>query len=84
MPLHYFRLQIMLMMPNDRARTRELPDNYPFVVQQAYISSITAQWRDPALNLFDAVHRILTDQVKQIITEHFGHFGRGGLQQSVQ
>jgi hypothetical protein len=67
-----------------RARTRELPDNYPFVVQQAYISSITAKWQDPALNLFDAVYRVLSDQVKQIIVEHFGHFGRGGLQQSVQ
>ncbi|KIM86047.1 hypothetical protein PILCRDRAFT_5119 [Piloderma croceum F 1598] len=66
------------------ARTRELPDNYPFVVQQAYISSIIAKWHDPALNLFDAVHRVLCDQVKQIIVEHFGDFGRGGLLQSVQ
>ena len=71
-------------MIRDRARTRELPDNQPFVIQQAYISSITAQWRDPALNLFEAVHRVLSDHVKQIIVDHFGHFGCGGLQQSVQ
>ena len=71
-------------MIRDRARTWELLDNPPFVIQQAYISSITAQWRDPSLNLFEAVHKVLSDHVKQIIVEHFGHFGCGGLQQSIQ
>jgi len=53
-------------------------------VQQAYISSITAKWRDPALNLFEAVNKILSDHLRQIIHERFEHFGRGGLQQIVQ
>jgi hypothetical protein len=76
-------LQLAHYFP-DSARTRELPDNYPFVVQVAYISSITEQWRDPALNLFEAVHGVLSDRVRDIIANHFGNFGRGGLQQSVQ
>jgi hypothetical protein len=67
-----------------RARTRELPDNYPFVVQQTYISAVMVKWRAPALDLFDIVHKILADYIRLIVVQHFGYFGRGGLQQSVQ
>ncbi|KAF7977729.1 hypothetical protein HWV62_2796 [Athelia sp. TMB] len=66
------------------ARTRELPDNYPFVVQKGYILDVIKQWREPSLNLFDAVQRTLSGHLKKLIREHFGHFGRGGLQQLVQ
>lgn len=67
-----------------RARTRELPDNYPFVVQKGYIADVTKEWRDPSLDLFDTVQRTLSGNVKKIVSQHFGKFGRGGLQQLVQ
>lgn len=67
-----------------RARTRELSDVYPFIVQEAYISSIIGQWKNPALDLFEAVCKILGDHVRELIHKHFGHFGNGALQHIVQ
>jgi hypothetical protein len=66
-----------------RARTRELPNHYPFVVEQSYISEVTVKWRQPALDLFEAVDQILNNHVQKIIAQHFRHFGRGGLQHLV-
>jgi hypothetical protein len=67
----------------NRALTRELPDNYPFAVQQAYISLATSKWLDPALNLFDAINTIQTEYVQKIVLRHFGHFGHGVFQRMV-
>lgn len=68
----------------DSARTRELPDNYPFIVQAAYIADVTAKWYSPALTLFDAVDKVVSSHVNTIVDYHFGHFGRGGLKHLVQ
>ncbi|KAH9833436.1 P-loop containing nucleoside triphosphate hydrolase protein [Rhodofomes roseus] len=65
------------------ATTRELPDYYPYMVVQQYISAITVKWDVPTKNLFDAIERILTTYVRQIVTQHFAKFAHGGLQQSV-
>jgi GTP-binding protein EngB required for normal cell division len=67
-----------------RARTRELPDVYPFVVQKAYISPVIDQWKDPALDYLEAVDRILFDRIGVLIRKHFGPFGNGKLQRRVQ
>ena len=66
----------------NRARTRELPDNYPFIVHSWYISAFTKKWRQPALDLFHAVHLVLSGQIKVIVADHFGQFG--SLQNKVQ
>jgi hypothetical protein len=36
-----------------RAVTRELPHNYPFIVQRGYIIDSVGQWDGPAEMLFD-------------------------------
>lgn len=66
-----------------RARTRELPDNYPFIVQQAYIKEFTEKWETPSLILFDKVYDILKKDLSDLVHEHFGKMGRGGALHSV-
>ncbi|KIJ08216.1 hypothetical protein PAXINDRAFT_89188 [Paxillus involutus ATCC 200175] len=65
------------------ARTRELPDNYPFVVQKAYIEQFTQQWRQPAMELFDNIHAILKVDLAKLVEEHFAEMGKGNAKQSV-
>ncbi|KAI0764302.1 P-loop containing nucleoside triphosphate hydrolase protein [Trametes elegans] len=54
-----------------QAITRELPNHYPFVVSQQYISGFVAQWQKPAEALFREVQRTLIRHIKSFITEHF-------------
>ena len=68
----------------DRARTRELPDNYPFAVQQFYISAFTGKWLKPALILFDEVDYVMANHIQGLVSKHFQHFGRGGLERMVK
>ncbi|OBZ65814.1 Interferon-induced GTP-binding protein Mx [Grifola frondosa] len=61
----------------DRARkaiTRELPDNYPFVVTQQFIVEIIHKWETPAKKLFEAVHNTLVHRVKRLIRTHFAQY----------
>lgn len=66
-----------------RACTRELPDNYPFIVQQSYIEEFTEKWEMPAQILFEEVYEILKDDLDSLVHEHFGKMGRGGALHSV-
>jgi GTP-binding protein EngB required for normal cell division len=67
-----------------RARTRELPDVYPSVVREFYISPVIEKWKDPALDYFEAVDKILCHHIKELIRKHFGSFGNGKLQRKIQ
>ncbi|KAJ7452986.1 P-loop containing nucleoside triphosphate hydrolase protein [Mycena galericulata] len=80
------RLPIYINEVMDRAlaaRTRELPGHYPFVVQKSFIAEFTAKWASPAQVLCRVVHNTLTQHVKALISETFGSFGQGGLEQHV-
>ncbi|EGO00515.1 hypothetical protein SERLA73DRAFT_166837 [Serpula lacrymans var. lacrymans S7.3] len=66
-----------------KARTRELPDNYPFVVQKEYIMQCIDQWRNPALSFFESVYEILKEDLENVVDYHFGNLGRGALQNSI-
>jgi len=67
-----------------RAKTRELPDNYPFVVTRKLIRQAIDQWADPAHELFEAEHAILVERVNWMIEEHFASFVHGGLHHRVK
>ncbi|KAF9447051.1 hypothetical protein P691DRAFT_732102 [Macrolepiota fuliginosa MF-IS2] len=67
-----------------RARTRELPGNYPFVIQQAYIDDCVKEWRSPAHILCKAVYNTLSDYLKAMIHDHFATFGQGMLEHRVR
>ncbi|KAJ2918308.1 hypothetical protein MD484_g2118, partial [Candolleomyces efflorescens] len=66
------------------ARTRELPGNYPFVVQETFIKDVVVQWSAPALIYLRAVQTILSGYVKKLVTKHFEHFGQGTLEQRIK
>ncbi|KAF9222274.1 hypothetical protein BS17DRAFT_735704, partial [Gyrodon lividus] len=65
------------------ARTREFPDNYPFIVQKAYIEQFTIKWKQPAMDLFDEVYAILKTGLTNLVEEHFANMGKGNAKQSV-
>jgi hypothetical protein len=65
------------------ARTRELPDNYPFVVQWNYIKGFTQKWSPPAMILFDEVYEILRADLGKLVEVHFAHMGNGNGKQAI-
>lgn len=67
-----------------RARTRELPGNYPFVVQSSFINSIIKEWREPAIILCKTIHATIMEHCKKLVKAHFGEFGQGALEQRVK
>ncbi|KAG6827859.1 hypothetical protein H0H92_010192 [Tricholoma furcatifolium] len=67
-----------------RARTRELPGNYPFVVQKSYIEAIIKKWHEPAKFLCRFVFQTLQRDVQRLIQIHFGNFGQGQLAQRIK
>ncbi len=71
------------LIPACRARARELPDNYPFVVRAKYVSSITDKWRSPAQILCNQTYNVLFKYMKELVHKHFASFGQGNLEQRV-
>ncbi|KAF8199727.1 P-loop containing nucleoside triphosphate hydrolase protein [Pholiota molesta] len=67
-----------------RARTRELPGSFPFVVQKTFINNITKEWSDPAYMLCETVHATVLEQIKSLVCKHFSEFGQGSLERNVQ
>ncbi|KAG9308604.1 hypothetical protein JVU11DRAFT_11711 [Chiua virens] len=67
----------------ENARTRELPDNYPFIVQKAYIQEFTKEWDLPATHLFESVYTTLKTDLRTLVEAHFAHLGQGAVKQSV-
>ncbi|XP_006461433.1 hypothetical protein AGABI2DRAFT_185678 [Agaricus bisporus var. bisporus H97] len=63
-----------------RSRTRELPGNYPFVVQQGYIDECIKEWRSPAHILCKAVYNTVSEYFKRMVNQHFATFGQGMLE----
>ncbi|KAJ3560217.1 hypothetical protein NP233_g10983 [Leucocoprinus birnbaumii] len=66
------------------SRTRELPGNYPFVVQQTFIDECVREWRSPAQVLCKSVYNTLSDYLKKMINRHFAHFGQGMLEHRIR
>jgi len=57
-----------------RAVTRELPNNYPFIVQKKYIIDSVDQWDDPATELFDFTVEKLKAMNLDIVNAYFEHY----------
>jgi hypothetical protein len=69
---------------NSRAKTRELPDNYPFIVTKTLIEQAVEKWADPSHDLFEAVYAVLVERVNSMVDEHFASFTHGGLYHRVR
>ncbi|KAI3605474.1 hypothetical protein WG66_005886 [Moniliophthora roreri] len=66
------------------ARTRELPGNHPYVVEESFISEITCQWLIPSKTLCEKVFHSTKQDVNSLISEYFGTFGQGHLERQVK
>ena len=67
-----------------RAKTRELPDNYPFVVTRRLIKQAIEKWVDPSHELFEEEYAILAERVNGMVEDHFSPFVHGGLYHRVK
>ncbi|KAF6746771.1 P-loop containing nucleoside triphosphate hydrolase protein [Ephemerocybe angulata] len=67
-----------------KARTRELPGNYPFAVQKTFIVDIVKQWKQPALVYLQTVQTFMLAHTKMLVSKHFSEFGQGILEQRVR
>ena len=67
-----------------RAKTRELPDNYPFVVTRRLIKQAMEKWVDPSHELFEEEYAILAERVNAMVEERFAPFVHGGLYHRVK
>jgi hypothetical protein len=65
------------------ARTRELPNKFPYIVLKTYIDTFVKQWDAPTRNYFDFVKKELDIRVKELVAEHFNHYTHGRLKQDV-
>src|SRR6266436_6940776 len=65
------------------ARTRELPNNYPYIVKKQYIGNIVKQWKKPSRQLFDIAVKELIKHVKLEIERNFSQYTYGQLKQRV-
>ncbi|KAI0295255.1 P-loop containing nucleoside triphosphate hydrolase protein [Russula brevipes] len=67
------------------AVTRELPNNYPFVVQRRYIIDFVDHWDDPARMLFDFTVKKLKKMILRVVDSdnHFGRYAHSNLKQRV-
>jgi hypothetical protein len=66
-----------------RAVTRELPYNYPFIVQKEYILAFVNKWGDPARALFISIAAKLKELTLRVVDTHFGNYTHGYLKQRV-
>ena len=65
------------------ARTRELPNNFPYIVKKQYIGKIVKQWNDPSQQLFGFAKRELKRHVELQIASSFSQYTYGQLKQRV-
>ena len=65
------------------ARTRELPNNFPYIVKKQYIGDIVKLWNRPSQEFFNLARKELNKHVKLQIEEYFSQYTHGHLKQRV-
>jgi hypothetical protein len=65
------------------ARTRELPNNLPYIVKKQYIGTIVKLWDRPSRQFFELARKELNKHVKLQIEEYFSQYTYGHLKQRV-
>ncbi|KZV84495.1 P-loop containing nucleoside triphosphate hydrolase protein [Exidia glandulosa HHB12029] len=72
-----------VMEQASKSITRELPDNFPYVVTHEFITAIVKHWDQPAKALFIAVERKFSARVRVMMKDFFEQHNAGGLDQAV-
>jgi hypothetical protein len=63
--------------------TRELPNNYPFIVQKGYIEAFVQQWDEPAQTVFTAVVEKVKEATLRVVDTRFGNYAHTRFKQRV-
>ena len=63
--------------------TRELPNNFPYIVKKQYIGTIVKLWDRPPRQFFDFTRKELIKHVKVATEEHFSQYAHGHFKQRV-
>jgi hypothetical protein len=69
--------------PQIRAVTRELPNNYPFIVQKGYICAFVDQWDQPAQAVFTTIVDKVKEATLRVVDTHFENYAHGHLKQRI-
>ncbi|KAG7091490.1 hypothetical protein E1B28_010521 [Marasmius oreades] len=75
-------LEEVLRRAND-SRTRELPGNHPYLVEEAFVSEITAQWATPTQTFCRETYEAVLRQVVDLVKSYFSEFGQGQLERQM-
>ena len=81
--LGYAVLILLTASPLTRAVTRELPNNYPFIVQKGYIKSFVKKWNEPAHILFKIIAEKVKEATLSLVETHFGNYTHSRFKQRV-
>jgi hypothetical protein len=79
----HFHLRLLTATFQSRAVTRELPNDYPFIVQRGYIIDTVSKWDDPTKTLFDFSVKKLKEVTSSVVNTHFDRYAHGNLKQRV-
>ena len=63
--------------------TRELPNNFPYIVTKQYISSFVDLWNRPSYQLFEIAKKELSTRIQSLIKYHFESYTHGHLRQRI-
>ncbi|KAI0245062.1 P-loop containing nucleoside triphosphate hydrolase protein [Lactifluus subvellereus] len=72
-----------VMKMANSAITRELPNNFPYIIIKKYIGSFVKQWDLPSQLYFDFVQKELNGRVRLLVEAHFSQYAHGHLKQAV-
>ncbi|KAL0573674.1 hypothetical protein V5O48_008286, partial [Marasmius crinis-equi] len=75
-------LEEVLKRTND-SRTRELPGNHPYIVEESFVTDITEKWTEPAQIFCHEVYETVLAQVVFLVGKHFSEFGQGQLERHI-
>jgi len=72
-----------VMKKAQSAVTRELPNNFPYIVKKQFIGTVVKLWDRPSRQFFDFARKELNKHIKLQIEEHFSQYTHGHLKQRV-
>jgi hypothetical protein len=65
------------------AVTRELPNNFPYIIIKQFIGTSVKRWEYPSRKLFDFTRKELIKRVNLLVEFQFSQYTHGHLKQSV-
>ncbi|KAI9508380.1 P-loop containing nucleoside triphosphate hydrolase protein [Russula earlei] len=65
------------------AVTRELPNNYPFIIQRRYIYDSVKQWDGPVKELFDFAVEMLKETTFRVVDDLFEPYAHSSFKQRI-